>query len=246
MTAQLKEAFAAATSEVAMLNEAAEVVIAQLKDGVALDVAYKIVDRYWEGRDAAQVKTRLSAAFPEDNGTAILNAPFTEKIGIALDFSQSKAFVELAFPCIIELVEGKFAEINSKDLNDPAALVIYNRFRKEPARFIEYVRDNWFEGRDEMDRNEIQSWDQLKEEARCVDNGDYLTLDDYRHEIAEVQKIVLDMFDVKKELTKMDLGGLTYYTDRLLTRMKLCMYFALYIEGLVLDDTTKPLDSDPA
>lgn len=244
MTEQLKAAFNAAITEVSLLNEAAAVVIAQLKQGVQLDVAYKIVDRYWEGRDADKVKTRLSSNFPEDNGIAILNAPFTEKIGIALDFSQSKAFVEQAFPVIIELVEGKFAEINSKDLNDPAALIIYNDFRKEPARFIEYVRDNWFEGRDELDRNEIQSWNQLREEARCVDNGDYLSLDDYRREFTELQKIVLGMFDPKKELTKMDLGGLSFYSDRLLSRMKLCMFFADFISQLVCDNTD-PQDPDP-
>ncbi|MNM31886.1 hypothetical protein D3C81_424720 [compost metagenome] len=237
MIEQMRQAFAAAVSEVSLLNEAADVVVAQLKEGVNLEVAYKIVDRYWEGRDAAKVKTNLSASFPEDNGQAILNAPFTEKIGMALDFSQSKAFVEMAFPCIIELVEAKFKEINSKDLNDTGALIVYNDFRKEPARFIEYVRDNWFEGRDELDRNEIQSWTQLREEAKCVDNGDYLMLDDYRHEITALQEIVMKMFDLKTEIAQIDLGGLSWYSDRLLCRMKLCMFFANYIEGLVADNT---------
>lgn len=227
--------FLAALKEISQIREAALLVVAQLKNGVNVETAYSIIDRYWVGSDAVRMKQNLQAAFPDENGRMLLNAPFNDKMGIAMDFVVTRDYLNQVFPEIIRLVEEKFALINSRDLNDEAAMQLYIKFRKEPARFVEYVQDGWFEGREGLENGAICGWQDLKDEARCVDNGQFLMLDDYRHTIGEAKKQVFEYLFSKTQAQNLSLGDTSWNTDRAETRIKLCQYFLNYLEGLQLE-----------
>lgn len=220
----------AALTELEQIRATAATVVEELKHGIALEPAYLIIDRYWDGNEASNLKTKLSGNFPKENGEAILYATFSDKLGVALEMVHTKDYFSRAFPEIIAQVERVFAIINSKDLNDQEALMKLNDFRKEPARFIDFIGSGWFDGRDKVVKNEITSWDGLRQETDSIESGDYLFLNDYRQDIRRAQEKMEENLFGYNDPSTYALGGLDDCMCRLIGMVKVTALFVQYLE----------------
>lgn len=220
-----------AISELELIRTTTSSVLDQLRGGVGLDAAYMIIDRYWEGAEASKLKTRLSGQFPKDNGYVIQSANFSDKLGVALSLDKTKAYLAGIFPAIATRIEEIYDHINSKDLNDTAALLVLNDFRKEPARFMDFITSGWYEQRDKVVKGEITDWDGLREyETDSIDSGDYLFLTDYRKELSSAQeRMQEDLFGYNTPSTY-SMGGIDECMSRFIGMVKMIGLFVAYLE----------------
>lgn len=184
----INESYQAALLELEGLEAESITLLEQLDKGIELGAAYAVIDRYWDGMDAAKLKTQLSGTFPKENGEIIRSAPFNEKLGVGISLIQTKDYFARVFPAIIAEVQRVYDIINSHDINDTEALLKLNDFRKEPVRFIELVKGGWFEGKDDVIDGKTLTWETLRKDCSSIENGDYLFLTDYNHEIRQAQK----------------------------------------------------------
>lgn len=230
MSQHILQALNASLNELATIRTTAAAVVDQLRGGVNLETAYMIVDRYWDGNEASNLKVKLSGSFPKENGYAILSANFGHKLGVALSIEVTKEYITQVFAEITTQVERVLDIINSKDLNDPEVLMKWNDFRKEPARFIDLVNEGWYRDREKVVSGEIANWDGLRGvETDSIDNGNYLFLTDYRKGLADAQeKMEEDLFGYN-DPTTYALGGLDDCMCRLIGMVKLTGLFAAYL-----------------
>lgn len=231
MSQELTTSLSAALTELEQIRVTAASVVEQLKHGIGLEPAYLIIDRYWEGNEASNLKTKLSGNFPRENGEAILSATFSERLGVALEMTHTKAYFNRAFPEIISQVERVYDIINAHDLNDQEALMKLNDFRKEPARFIDFISSGWFDGRDKVVKGEISNWDGLRQETDSIESGDYLFLNDYRQDIRCAQEKMEENLFGYNDPSTYALGGLDDCMCRLIGMVKVTAYFVQFLEG---------------
>jgi len=244
MNAELKELLGKAFEQAEFLRAAGVAVRQQLSEGVTILKAYDIIDKYWPAREGAKMKLMLSSAFPSRNADMILCARFSRQLGEGLQFLISKEFFEQAIPQIAPLIEEKLKVLNQADLNDPIALAAFQAFRKEPARFVNYMEDGWFEGRGALLADNVKAWTELTQEARSVENGDYLFMEDYRGKLDDLLKFVLRYFEDGEEgLQNKTLDGVEYYADQILVRLKVCELFLEYLDMPVNPPAT---EGDPS
>lgn len=230
MSQHILQTLNASLNELELIRTTGASVVEQLRSGVNLETAYMIVDRYWDGNEASNLKVKLSGSFPKENGYAILSTPFGHKLGVALSIEATKEYLTQVFAEITTQIERVYDIINSKDLNDPEALMKLNDFRKEPARFIDLVNEGWFSERDKVVSGEIADWNGLREvETDSIDNGNYLFLTDYRKGLADAQKKMEEDLFGYNDPTTYALGGLDDCICRLLGMVKMTGLFAAYL-----------------
>lgn len=242
MSQSRSEKYQATVNELKQIVEAAQFVNDQLKDGVELDKAYLIIDRYWEGVEAADMKTQLSGTFLHENSSVILNHDFAPNFSSSGGFITAKAYLEEALPEIIELVECVYADINSKDLNDPEAMATYVNFRKEPARFIDYVNNDWWPNQEKILKDEIVTWYGIHEDSKSVERGSFLFLDDYRSLLTTAQQNLSKRVDETLRRDGFSLSSLVYRVEDLLVVIKMIELFARYLDFLLSKETQEDND----
>ncbi|MBS9730368.1 hypothetical protein [Pseudomonas aeruginosa] len=232
-----------ALHELELIRKTSEDDLALLKEGIGPKAAYAIIDRYWSGEQAEKMKVRVTAQFPKDNGGIILCTSLGEQAGYILALGATKAFFAVAFPRIGGRLEQVFSSINRADLNDPVALEKYNELRKEPARFFEYFANGFFEGKEKVADGEITCWTQLRDHARCVDDGDYLFLDDYDFELKQVKENFYQYYLSPSSIKEQSLAGIDYYTQQLGVRVRLAKLFSCFLDELI-EGNLPPKDTE--
>jgi len=231
MTPEIRQFKANALKELQDLKSVSDGIMERLQKSCPISVAYEIVDNLWTPAEAMRIKTELSTEFPERNGNVILNTPFTGKVSMLMSIPQTLEFFEKAFPEIIEKVTTIYKQINDMGLNDPEAIEKYNAFRKEPARFADYVRDLfWYPDSEALQKGQIKSWKDVTEESVSVENGDYLLLVDYGEFIRKSQAKLKESLLDSLNNSDMRLGFVNYKASQLVGMVQLVGLFSDYLD----------------
>lgn len=232
MTPELQQFQAEAFTELKRIKSITDEIIKKLESTVPLAVAYEIVDNLWLTNQASRLKTELSSEFPERNGSVILNAPLTEEVSLLLAIPKTVEFLDKAFPEIIIRVKEVYSGINSKGLSDETAIELYNNFRKEPARFADFVKDLWYPESDRLQKGLVGNWKEISQSSYSVENGDYLLMTDYAENIRKAQGALYTTLVDSMLKDGITLRNISYKIDQLVGMVNLIGLFGAYIETL--------------
>lgn len=237
MSPELQQFKSQALEELNRINTITKEIVAKLDATIPLPVAYEIVDNLWLPNQAARIKTELSSEFPANNGDVILNRPLSEEVSLLLAIPKTVEFLDKAFPEIIAQVKAVWTGINVKGLSDETAIELYNNFRKEPARFADYVKDLWYPDGDALENGTVTRWQDVDKEADSVENGDYLLMTDYSENIRKAQES-LNTYLINVFLKDgMSLGNIGFRVKQLVGMINLIGLFAEYIDVVEFDAT---------
>lgn len=230
MSAEAKELYDKAREELFGLKNAVKGICETLQNGCSLEVAYEIIDRCWLPNEANRIKTGLSSDFPERNGRAILDAPLSGEVSMLVAVPATAEYLSKVFPEIIAGVEALYAKINELGTSDGEALEQFNQFRKEPARFIDYVKDLWYPQQDQLVEQRITSWEELCKESESVENGKYLIMTDYRSAIRDAQQNLDDCILKSLQQSNIRLTSIQWKCEDLIGLNELIMLFSDFID----------------
>lgn len=231
---EVETRFQAALAELDNLEAETKLLVEHLGNGIELTAAYAVIDRYWSGTDATNMKTRLSGPFPKENGEIILSAPFNKKLSDGEDLTNTLAYFEAVFPAIAEKVNEVYDYINAHDLNDQEAIIRLNEFRKEPARFASCIRDGWFDGRQQVAEGNIITWETLRDhQVDEIDNGDYLFMTDYKVEIKKAEEAMFERLYKYDNPNDYRLYDVTSSVERIRASVKLTSLFLDYLKSQI-------------
>lgn len=212
--------------------EASKKLYETLKPGVSVELAYAVIDETWTGNEASDIKTRLCSSFPKENSEAILRAPLPAEFSGSSNVSNAKCYLVSALEEITANIKNAEDFINQRDINDPEAIIKMNEFRKEPARFIDLIKEGWVPNKEQLLNGEITSWQDFVTESETVDSGNYLFLNDYRGELKEAFGKFEESFFGRNDLSTCRIGDIGNYVERLLVVIKVVCMFNTFLINL--------------
>lgn len=232
MTPELREFKANAIGELSHLKSIGDSIMKRLENGLVISEAYEIIDSLWLPAEAMRLKTELSTEFPEANGRAILTAPLSGEVSILMSIPKALEFMDKAFPEIILQVNAIYKQINDLGISDPEAVDKYNAFRKEPAKFADFVQDLWYPDSDSLQNGTVKTWKDIGRDSYRVENGDYLLMVDYGEVIRKSQdhlkECLLDVL-VSDDMRLNDVG---YRAEQLMGMIEMIALFSDYLDSV--------------
>lgn len=230
MTPELREFKANALEELMKLKIIGDQIMKKLEAGIDITAAYEIIDNLWLPGEANRLKTELSSEFPERNGRTILNAALSGEVSLLMSIPKTLEFMDKAFPEIIAKVNAVYAQINNLGVDNEEAIQKYNNFRKEPAKFADFVQDLWYPDSDSLEKGTIKVWKDIGKDSYRVENGDYLLMVDYgeviRKSQAHLKECLLDTL-VSED---MRLNDVNYRSEQLIGMVNLIGLFSDYLD----------------
>lgn len=234
MTPELREFKANAMEELMKLKTVGDEIVKRIEGGLEITAAYEIIDKLWLPAEANRLKTGLSTEFTENNGRVILNASLSGEVSLLLEIPKTIEFMDKAFPEITAQVNSIYAQINNLGTSHPDAIDKYNNFRKEPAKFADFVQDLWYPDCTSLRDGTIKAWKDIGAESYRVENGDYLLMVDYgeviRKSQARLKECLLDTL-VSKDTC---LNDVNYRAEQLIGMVELIGLFAEYLDSVDL------------
>jgi len=230
MSPELRQFKADALAELMNLKSVTDGIMKKLEEGLPITVAYEIIDNLWLPGEAMRLKTELSSEFPDRNGQVIMNAPLSGEVSLLMSIPKTTEFLDKAFPEIIIKVNAIFNGINNLGVDNQEAIEKYNSFRKEPAKFADYVSDLWYPESEALQNGTVRTWKDIGRDSNSVENGDYLLLVDYGETIrksqAKLKECLLDTLSSEE----MRLGYVHYKTEQLMGLVELIGLFSDYVD----------------
>jgi hypothetical protein len=234
MSPELREFKANAMAELVSLKEIGVAVTKKLEGPVEITEAYSIVDKLWLPAEANRLKTELSGEFPDRNGSVILNSPLTGETSLLLEVPKTLEFMAKAFPEIILKVNEIYAQINNLGINNQEAIDKYNSFRKEPAKFADFVQDLWYPDSDSLQNGTVKTWKDIGRDSYRVENGDYLLMVDYGEVIRKSQDHLKECLLDTLVSQDMRLGDVDYRAEQLIGMIEMIGLFSDYLSEVDL------------
>lgn len=230
MTPELREFKANALAELMKLKAVGDEIVKRIEDGLEISAAYEIIDKLWLPAEANRLKTELSSEFPESNGRVILNAPLSGEVSLLMEIPKTLEFMDKAFPEIIAAVNAIYTQINNLGVDNQEAIEKYNSFRKEPAKFADFVQDLWYPDSTSLQDGTIKSWKDIAQESYRVENGDYLLMVDYGEVIRKSQDCLKECLLDTLVSEDMRLGDVNYRSEQLIGMVELIGLFSEYLD----------------
>jgi len=230
MTPELREFKSNALGELTRLKTIGDEIVKRLETGLELTAAYEIVDKLWLPAVANRIKTEFTSASPEKNARVILNTPLSGEVSLLLEIPKTLEFMAKAFPEIIAQVNDIYNQINNLGVDNQEAIEKYNSFRKEPAKFADFVQDLWYPDSDSLQNGTVKTWKDLAQDSYRVENGDYLLMVDYGEVIGKAQERLKECLLDTLVTDDMRLNDLNYRAEQLIGMVELIGLFAEYLD----------------
>lgn len=232
MTPELREFKANALAELMKLKAVGDEIVKRIQDGLEISAAYEIIDKLWLPGEAMRLKTELSSEFPERNGRVILDAPLSGEVSLLMTIPKTLEFMDKAFPEIIAKVTLIYNQINNLGVDNQEAIDKYNSFRKEPAKFADFVQDLWYPDSRSLQDGTVKTWKDIGKESYRVDNGDYLLMVDYGEVIRKSQARLKECLLDTLVSESMRLGDVNYSSEQLIGMVELIGLFSDYLDDV--------------
>lgn len=229
MSPELREFKANAMAELANLKSIGAAVTKKLEGGLEVTEAYKIIDSLWLPAEANRLKTELSSEFPDRNGSVILNASLSGEVSMLLEIPKTLEFFDKAFPEIILKVNAVYEQINGLGISNQEAIDKYNSFRKEPAKFADFVQDLWYPDSDSLQNGNVKTWKDIGRDSYRVENGDYLLMVDYGEVIGKSRDHLKECLLDTLVSQDMRLGDVDYRAEQLIGMVEMIGLFSDYL-----------------
>lgn len=229
MTPELREFKANALAELVKLKTIGDEIVKRIEGGLEITAAYEIVDKLWLPAEATRLKTELSSEFPDANGRVILNASLSGEVSLLLEVPKTLEFMDKAFPEIIAAVNDIYNQINNLGISDPDAIDKYNGFRKEPAKFADFVQDLWYPDSTSLQDGTVKTWKDIGRDSYRVENGDYLLMVDYGEVIRKSQARLKECLLDTLVSDDMRLNDVNYRAEQLIGMIELIGLFSDYL-----------------
>lgn len=230
MTPELREFKANALAELVKLKTIGDEIIKRIEGGLELSAAYEIVDKLWLPAEANRLKTELSSISPEKNGRVILTSPLSGEVSLLMEIPKTIEFIAKAFPEIIAKVNSIYTQINNLGISHPDAIDKYNDFRKEPAKFADFVQDLWYPDSKSLQDGTVKTWKDIGKDSYRVENGDYLLMVDYGEVIRKSQDCLKECLLDTLVSDQMRLDDVNYRSEQLMGMVELIGLFSEYLD----------------
>lgn len=226
---ELLEVLTAAKAELHSTTDSMSGLKKELEDGVSLQQASGIADRFWTTREAMAVKVRLFDSFPKQNGLILLEKGLDEKVCGRISLDVSHAFFAKAKDYLACEIDQHLAEINGKGLDCEHTAEHLNLLRRDIARFLCYINWGVYEIRSQLLDEKIQDWSQLSGSIETIESGDYLFLEN----LAEKVSTALEEFSANNfpDKSRLSIREVDYQFDGVEAVMELVIMFARYLSN---------------
>lgn len=232
MSPELREFKANAMAELLELKSIGDGIVKRIEGGLEISAAYEIVDKLWLPTEASRLKTEMSSEFPDRNGQAILNASLASDVSMLLEIPRTLEFMDKAFPEIIMKVNAVYAQINNLGTSNQEAIEKYNSFRKEPAKFADFVQDLWYPDSKMLQDGTVKTWKDIGRDSYRVENGDYLLMVDYGEVIRKSQEHLKECLLDALVTDGMRLSDVNYRAEQLIGMVEMIGLFSDYLTGV--------------
>lgn len=226
---ELLEVLNAAKAELHSTTDSMSGLKKELEEGVSLQQASGIADRFWSPREAMSVKTRLFDSFPKQNGRILMEKGLDEKVCGRISLDVSHAFFVKAKEFLVCEIDQHLEEINSKGLDCEHTAEHLNLLRRDIARFLCYLNWGVYEIRNQLLDENVQGWAQLSGSIETIESGDYLFLENLGEKVGTaLEEFSLNGFPDKSRLS---IGEVDYQFDGVEAVMELVIMFARYLSN---------------
>lgn len=174
---QLEQQHQAAKAETNAYVERMGGLIKKLETGIELREACEVADRFWDAREAAEIKTRLFNSFPKVNGRVLLDKDLDEKITLKMPTDEARKYFEVSGLYIQTKIDQSLKNINSLGLDNEAAAELLTALRKEVARYLGFINWGIYEIKAQLLDSKPNRWEDLSPNVDSVENGDYLFME---------------------------------------------------------------------
>lgn len=234
MTPELREFKTNALAELMKLKAVGDEITKKIEGDLDIAAAYQIVDSLWLPGEANRIKTELSGEFPDRNGRTILNTPLSGEVSLLMEIPKTLEFMDKAFPEIIGKVNSIYNQINSMGVDNQEAIEKYNSFRKEPAKFADFVHDLWYPDSYSLQNGTVKTWKDIGQDSWRVENGDYLLMVDFGEVIRKSQDSLKECLLDTLVSEDMRLGDVNYRAEQLVGMVELIGLFSEYLDSVDL------------
>lgn len=174
---QLNQQHSAAKGEMSTYGERMGGLVKKLEDGIDLREACEVADRFWDAREAAEIKTRLFNSFPKVNGRVLLDKELDKSIILKIPTEETRRFFDASTVYIQTKLDQTLAHINSLGLDHEVAAEMMMALRKETARYLAFVTWGIYEIKAQLLDPAPKRWEDLSPTVDSVESGDYLFME---------------------------------------------------------------------